>query len=155
LGLKDIFEFILNAWRIRLRTSTTFIKFGIVGISGVVVNLGLFTLLLEAGVNKFFASPIAIEVSIISNFLLNNYWTFCWRRTKSRVRIKGLKFNLVSLVALGISYSTFVILSLVFPTVPLQIHQLAGIIPAIFVNYFLNSYWTFKHVHVLKDRIEV
>ncbi|HET7319690.1 MAG TPA: hypothetical protein VFK23_11185 [Nitrospirota bacterium] len=25
-----------------------------------------------------------------------------------------------------------------------QLHQAAGIIPATFINYFLNSYWTFK-----------
>jgi len=148
LGLKDIVEFIVNAWWIRLRASKTFIKFGIVGISGVIVNLGVFTLLLELGVNKFIASPIAIEASIISNFLLNNYWTFRWRRTVDRIRVKGVKFNMVSLVALAISYSTFVALSLAFPTVEPQIHQLVGILPAMLINYFLNSYWTFRHVEV-------
>jgi len=36
-------------------------------------------------------------------------------------------------------------LSVLFPTVRPQIHQLVGIGPAMLVNYFLNSYWTFKH----------
>jgi len=30
--------------------------------------------------------------------------------------------------------------------VPPQVHQLIGIIPATLVNYFLNSYWTFRDV---------
>ena len=146
LGIKDIIEFILNAWWIRFDSLKTFLKFAVVGASGVLVNLGFFTLLLMAGLNKFIASPIAIEISIISNFLLNNFWTFRFRKTKDRVRIRGLKFNAVSFIALGVSYGTFVALSISFPTVPPQLHQLIGIVPATLLNYFLNSYWTFKQV---------
>ena len=151
LGLRDIIEFITNAWWIRFQASKTFIKFAIVGASGVVVNLGVFSLLLAMGMNKYLASPIAIEASIVSNFLFNNYWTFRWRKTKDRARIRGLKFNAVSLVALVISYSTFVVLSKLFPNVAPQVHQLIGIVPATLVNYFLNSYWTFRHVTPATD----
>jgi len=144
LGLRDISEFILNAWWIRFQRSITFFKFAMVGLSGVVVNLGTFSLLLMAGVNKFLASPVAIEVSIVWNFLLNNYWTFQERDTVHGVRMKGLKFNVVSVLSLTLSYSTFLLLSYLFPHAPPQIPQLAGIVPATLVNYFLNSYWTFK-----------
>jgi len=148
LGLSDIIEFVENAWWIRFQSSRIFIKFAIVGATGVVVNLGIFTLLLEMGMNKFLASPIAIEISIVTNFLFNNYWTFRWRKTKDRIRIKGLKFNAVSLASLGVSYATFVAFSAAFPALPPQVAQLVGIIPATLVNYFLNSYWTFKHAEV-------
>jgi dolichol-phosphate mannosyltransferase len=146
LGPSDIIEFAINVWWIRLHRSRTFVKFAIVGASGVLVNLGFFTLLLMTGVNKYIASPIAIELSIVWNFLLNNYWTFRRRKTVDRARIRGLKFNLVSLLALGVSYGTFVAMSLAFPYTMPQVHQLIGIVPATLVNYFLNSYWTFKHV---------
>lgn len=146
LGLSDIVEFLGNVWWIRLQNSKTFIKFGIVGASGVVVNLGFFSLLLAAGVNKYIASPVAIELSIIWNFLLNNGWTFRSRNTADRTRIRGLKFNLVSLLALGVSYGTFLALSMAFPQGMPQIHQLIGIIPATIINYMMNSYWTFRHV---------
>lgn len=146
LGLSDIVEFIVNAWWIRVQSSHTFIKFAVVGASGVLVNLGAFTLLLNLGLNKFIASPIAIELSIISNFLLNNYWTFRRRQTRDRTRIKGLKFNLVSLVSLVVSYTTFIIASHLLPALSPQVHQALGIVPALFLNYFLNSYWTFRHV---------
>ena len=53
--------------------SRTFIKFALTGLSGVFVNLGSFQFLLNLGVHKLLASPVAIELSIISNFLLNNY----------------------------------------------------------------------------------
>jgi dolichol-phosphate mannosyltransferase len=146
LGLRDIVEFIINAWWIRFQSSKTFIKFAIVGASGVVVNLGIFTMLLTAGVGKFLASPIAIELSIFWNFFLNNYWTFRWRPTKDDVQIKGLKFNIVSILSLAVSYSTFILLSFLLPEIPPQVHQFVGIAPATLVNYFLNSYWTFRAV---------
>lgn len=144
LGLSDITEFVLNAWWIRLRALRTFLRFALVGASGTVVNLGVFSAALHANLNKYVASPVAIEVSIIWNFLLNNYWTFKERRTRDRTRIKGLKFNLVSLASLGVSFTTFIALSLFFPRLSPQVDQLAGIVPAVLVNYFLNSYWTFR-----------
>jgi dolichol-phosphate mannosyltransferase len=144
LGMSDIIEFIINAWWIRLQSSRLLAKFLVVGASGVVVNLGLFSLLLGLGMSKFAASPIAIEVSIISNFLLNNYWTFRTRKVKAGVHVRGLKFNVVSLLSLGVSYTTFVVLSLAMPSGSPQLHQFIGIIPATLVNYLLNSYWTFK-----------
>ncbi len=144
LNLSDIIEFIMNAWWIRLENSKTFLKFAIVGASGLLVNLGSFTIFLNAGLNKYIASPVAIEISIITNFLLNNSWTFAHRDTAEAFHLKGLKFNIVSLAALGVSYGTFVLLSVLFPSVSPQVHQAIGVVPATLINYLLNSYWTFK-----------
>ena len=144
LGLADITEFLVNIWWIRFQASKTFLKFGVVGFSGVLVNLGLFLLLLRLGLSKYLASPISIECSIISNFLLNNFWTFKDRNARGSLWTKAAMFKGVSLLALGVSYSTFVLLNLAFPRTPAYIHQFLAIIPATLVNYFLNSYWTFK-----------
>jgi dolichol-phosphate mannosyltransferase len=146
LGFSDITEFILAAWWIRLRSLKTFCRFSAVGITGVGVNLVIFTLLLHLDMNKFLASPIAIECSIISNFFLNNYWTFKERKTKDRTGIKGLKFNIVSLLSLLVSYATFIGMGILFPRVSLQWNQLVGIAPAMLVNYFCNIYWTFREL---------
>ena len=144
LGLSDIVEFMLNAWWIRFERSKTFLKFGVVGASGVAVNLIAFTALMRLGMSKYLASPIAIEVSIITNFLLNDFWTFSARDMNDRIHIRGLKFNAVSFVALAVSYSTFLLLSVLDPQGVPQVHQAIGIVPATLINYFLNSYWTFK-----------
>ena len=145
LGLSDILEFMVNAWWIRFENSKAFFKFCVVGLSGVFVNLGIFSLLIYYGLNKYIASPIAIEVSLLSNFVLNNAWTFHGRNLRDKFHIKGLKFNFVALVALGVCYLVFVLLSIRFPDVAPQYHQAIGIIPATFVNYFFNTYWTFRH----------
>ena len=144
LGLTDIVEFVLNAWWIRMRALRTFLRFAVVGASGTVVNLGMFSAGWHAGLNKYVASAVAVEVSIIWNFLLNNYWTFRDRKTRDKTRIKGLKYNLVSLATLGVSFATFSLLTVLVPRLPPEVDQLAGIAPAVLVNYFLNSYWTFR-----------
>ena len=144
LGIKDIIEFLWAVWIIRLESSKTFLRFCIVGLSGLFVNLGTLTYLLSIGVNKFLASPLSIEISIITNFLLNNYWTFGNRKTGTHISIKGLRFNIISFFSLGISFGTFVSLSFFFPGYRPQIIQAIGIIPAMLTNYLLNSYWTFK-----------
>jgi len=149
LGIRDIIEFVFNAWWIRFHNSKTFIKFSLVGLSGVAVNLGVFTLLVLSGINKYLASPIAIEISIISNFILNNYWTFRWRKKRDRIRVRGLKFHAAALVGMAISFSTFVLLSWAFPKTYPQVHQLLSVAPAMLVNYFLNSYWTFREKQLL------
>jgi dolichol-phosphate mannosyltransferase len=141
LGFSDMIEFFFNVMRLRVQDSRTFLKFAAVGLSGAFVNLGIFLLITRLGVNKFIASPIAIETSIISNFFLNNYWTFRERNPADRVAIRGLKFKGVSLMALCLSYTTFVVLCLLFPENP---PSLAGIIPATLFNYTVNSRWTFK-----------
>jgi dolichol-phosphate mannosyltransferase len=144
LGISDVIEFMLNAWWIRFERSRTFLKFSAVGAVGVIVNLASFTLLMHLGMNKYLASPVAIEVSIVANFFLNNFWTFSDRNANGKIHIRGLKFNIISFVALGVSYSTFLVLSAVNPAGIPQVHQAAGIVPATLINYFLNAYWTFK-----------
>jgi dolichol-phosphate mannosyltransferase len=111
LGLSDIVEFMLNAWWIRFERNKTFLRFSAVGTTGVVVNLASFTKLMNMGLSKFIASPLAIELSIITNFLLNNFWTFRNRENDDRIHIRGVKFNVVSVLSLGVSYATFVALS--------------------------------------------
>jgi dolichol-phosphate mannosyltransferase len=141
LGLSDVLEFVWQA--AMLRVGSSFLRFCVVGGLGVLVNLGVFSILLAAGLSKFLASPIAIEISIIHNFFLNNAWTFRGRAPQRRTRLKGAMFNLVSLAALGVNYSVFVLLSVVLPAAPPVLLQGVSIVPGVLVNYMLNSRWTF------------
>ncbi len=144
LGAKDLLEFFYNVWWLRLASHRTFVKFALTGLIGVLINLGSFQFLLGFGLHKFLASPLAIELSIISNFLINNFWTFADRVMIGRRRIRGLKYNLISLMTLALSYAAFVMLSALFPETRPVLLQGCAILPAALLNYFLNSYWTFR-----------
>lgn len=145
LSWRDAAEFFVHIWWLRLQSHKTFIKFVLTGLSGVAVNLGAFAALLGFDLHKYLASAVAIEIAIVWNFLLNNYWTFRHRTMRSRKRIRGLKFNAVSLLTLAMSFSTFLLLSVTYPGGSPLLHQAIAIVPGSLVNYFANSYWTFRH----------
>ena len=144
LGAGGILEFFWNLWWLRLASHRVLVKYGLTGTVGALINLGTFQLLLDLGLHKFLASPIAIEISIVSNFLMNNYWTFAERNMSGSKRIRGLKYNAVALATLALNYATFVGLSILYPqTLPVLL-QACGIAPAAALNYFMNSRWTFR-----------
>lgn len=116
-------------------------KFAIVGISGIVVNQGLLTLLVETGLGIEIAGIIAIEISIITNFFLNNYWT--WNQKGKPGFLKRLlKYHLVTAVSGGINY--VILLLLTSYGLHYFISNLIGIGIGTVINFFLNHFWTFK-----------
>ncbi len=144
LGAGNMIEFLLSILLIRARSHTTFIKFGATGLCGTIINLASFYLMLKLGIHKFIASPVAIMISIFSNFMMNNYWTFGDRIMIGRESVRGIKFAVVSLVTLLLSYSIFVGLSILFPRAAPVLLQACGIAPGALLNYYMNSRWTFR-----------
>ena len=126
--------------------SRRFIKYCLVGASGVFVNMGLLALLTEAiGLLYSFSAIIAIEASIINNFTWNELWTFRDRRTLNQGAFitRMAKFNLVSLLGMGINIGI-----LHFFTEIGQIHymisEIFGIIAATIFNFIFNKWWTWQ-----------
>ncbi len=123
-----------------------FAKFCLVGLSGVLVNIGLLWLLTEfVGLFYLLSAAISVESSILSNFTLNNFFTFSDRRlpgAKSFVS-RLLKFNLVSLAGLAINMGVLWLFTEVFGIYYL-ISQLGGIAAATLWNYLVNLWWTWK-----------
>lgn len=125
---------------------TRFFKFCLVGLSGVGVNTGLLWLLTErAGLPYLASAAVAIETSIITNFILNNYFTF---RLRNAPGVKAffsrlMKFNVVSLAGLGINLGVLWLLTEVFGIYYL-VSNLCGIAIAFLWNYLVNTWWTWK-----------
>ena len=123
-----------------------FVKFGLVGLSGILVNEGLLWLLTENyGLYYLLSAAIAVETAIITNFILNDIWTFRDRRTPGNRSLlgRGLKFNLVSLGGLGINIA---ILWTVTEVVGISylISNLIGIAGATLWNFTINTLWTWR-----------
>ncbi len=131
----------------RRRGVRQFVKFGIVGASGFIVNLAIFTLLQRLVPNH--AQPLQYSVIYtvaflaggVSNYYLNRIWTF---RSTGHAMREGAQFLSVSAVALivGLVVSAFVSRWLGHGHRTWFVATLAGI----FVNFFLNKYWTFRHI---------
>jgi putative flippase GtrA len=124
-----------------------FLKFGLVGASGFVVNLIVFTLLQrvvpehDRSLQYNVIYTIAFLSGGVSNYYFNRVWTF--RSTGHAVR-EGAQFLTVSALALVVG---LVVSALVSPWLG-HGHRtwFLGTIAGIFVNFFVNKYWTFRHV---------
>ncbi|MHB8396237.1 MAG: GtrA family protein [Thermoplasmataceae archaeon] len=109
------------------------LKFALVGASGVAVNEGFLYLDHHIlGILLAFSSLIAIELSTVSNFTLNNLWTFSDRRNGNPV-FRFLKYNVVG--ATGALVNFVVFLALV-PFMYYLVGNLIGIGLGFIVNYF-------------------
>jgi putative flippase GtrA len=123
-----------------------FVKFGIVGGSGVVVNVGLlYAFTAYAKIDYRIASIIAIECAVINNFLWNYFWTWKDRQAGSKRSFAYMlfKFHLSSgLTALIVNWGLLVLLT---ETLHFYYHisNLIGIGCGAVVNFVLGHYWVF------------
>jgi dolichol-phosphate mannosyltransferase len=126
------------------------IKFGLVGISGIGVNEGLLFLLTDTvGLSEYISPIPSIEASIITNFMLNDYWTFSDRREGSWLR-RLAKFNLTMAAGAGITYGVYsLIISLT--SIPYLIAMLLGIVVGFVWNFTLSFIWTWRKRPIRKD----
>jgi dolichol-phosphate mannosyltransferase len=146
LSFRDQLEFLTNLAKIRFRKSGEFIRFCVTGSSGVVVNMGGYILLTRfLRIPIEVASPIAIETSILSNFFLNNVWTFRNRETKTHWFTKLPRFHTVAALAGVTNYSLLLLLVKTLGWWDI-LANLIGIMVGTFVNYWMNSVWTWKEL---------
>lgn len=79
------------------RRAKTFIKFGIVGFTGTLVDFAFYKLFINGfGFTPAMAKGFSAEMGVINNFTWNNFWTFKYRKTKTNLWQKFFIFNLVS-----------------------------------------------------------
>ncbi|WP_267383416.1 glycosyltransferase [Cyanobacterium sp. uoEpiScrs1] len=104
---KQYVEYIQHLLRLRLSISARFIQFGLVGLTGVVVDMVFLYLLSDEtglGLPLTRSKIIAAELAVINNFLWNDCWTFgdiSRRQPGKRQRLKRLtKFNLICMLGL-------------------------------------------------------
>jgi putative flippase GtrA len=121
-----------------------FAKFGVVGASGLVVNFIVAHVLEKTTALSWFADfAIGFMVGGISNYVLNRIWTFGSRRNPL---FEGLQFLIVSGVALLFGRLVFTLAEgggFHHFTTTWLVATLSGT----FVNFFLNKYWTFRHLN--------
>ena len=148
----------LLEWLKRFR----YIKFGLVGASGTVVNLVvlygaheyLFRAIEAPGSKPYASLALAIAVATLNNFTWNRLWTWADRRHRVEMReLADRPTTLILLRQLGL-YSLASWLGIVLQyglTLWLTnyLHYLLANVIAIVIasvsNFLANDYWTFRH----------
>ncbi|MBI2831625.1 MAG: glycosyltransferase [Chloroflexi bacterium] len=149
LNTRQQVEYLKHVYSLMRRTGELwrFVKFCMVGGSGVGVDEGMLYLL--AGIGGLrpveLASALSAETAIISNFTLNDIFTFRDRRSpgvKAKLN-RFWKFNLICLAGVGIKVG---VLSLLYNFAGMHylLANLVGIAVATLWNYLLNTWVTWR-----------
>lgn len=117
------------------------VRFGLVGASGYIINLAVFSLLvLRLGVDYRLAAAAAFGVAVANNFTWNRRWTFGVR--EASVVPQAARF-------LGVSVACFVLNVLILDLQVRVMHasevgaQAAAVAVVVPVSYVGNRLWTF------------
>lgn len=115
-------------------------KFLVVGASGYVVNLAVFTALVSAlDVHYAVAAVCSFLVAVTNNYAWNRLWTF--RGQRGRIAYQGMRFFVVSTLALGANLVVLHLLVLAgLGEVPAQAIAIVVVTPFNFVG---NKIWSF------------
>jgi putative flippase GtrA len=114
-------------------------KFGVVGLSGYLLNLLIYALLLGVGAHK--AAVISFIVSAASNYWWNRHWTFV--NQKGHFGVQGLRYLVVTLAALVVNQLWLLVFLDWFGWGKLvsQALAIALIVP---MNFLGNKLWSFR-----------
>jgi dolichol-phosphate mannosyltransferase len=149
LGSRQYWEFLRHLLRLSWDSGelARLLTFCVVGTIGVGVNLGIFIALTSKGMEYRVAGALAIGAAMISNFLLNEFWTFTdiAKRT-STVSTRLQRFVMYSAFCAGgagINLAVLWVLRAYAGVSPLLSHLL-GIGAATVWNYGLNANVTWE-----------
>ncbi|BDT73358.1 hypothetical protein os4_29070 [Comamonadaceae bacterium OS-4] len=147
-------------WALGLLERYRYIKFGIVGASGTVVNLAVLHFgheflfnEIESGYNKpYFSLVLAIALATLNNFTWNRLWTWS-DRVKTleagevqpvSLRLLGMEFGqYVTASAFG-SGMQYVLTLLLSGSMDYRLANIIAIVAASVSNFLANDRWTFK-----------
>jgi putative flippase GtrA len=117
-----------------------FLKFGITGLTGMVIDFSITFLLKEKlKVHRYLANSAGFTVAATSNYFLNRIWTF--HSSNPRVITEYGSFFIISLIGLGINNLFLYIFEKKFK---FYLAKLFAIGVTMLWNFFANYYITFS-----------
>ncbi len=113
-----------------------FVKYAIVSVSGILFNMLFFSIFYGfLKIWDILSLSLAIELSIILTFLLNNYWTFSRRKFKKSLVRRMLSYHVVLLVGTLINILVYYLLS--FTSLNYLLSDFVGIVIASIWNLYM------------------
>ncbi len=145
----NIYLYIIST-RLKEIVRMQFFKFAAVGTIGFVINTIVLELFVRVGWHPAAASALGAEVAIVSNFFLNNSWTFRHSKIRGIKMVpKFIQFNLTSVGAIVIQAGTVAMGSWVFGVQRYRIFYIIGVGLGLIWNYIMYSLviWKKHHAH--------
>jgi putative flippase GtrA len=128
----------------RDRLASQLVKFSLVGASGYVVNLIVYTTAVESvGAHYELGALAAFVVAVSNNYFLNRHWTFT--ATGRSLREEATRFFIVSVFAFLLNAGLLALfVDGGLAEIPAQVFALVVVAP---VSFTLNRIWTFSASH--------
>ncbi|HEY0417249.1 MAG TPA: GtrA family protein [Gaiellaceae bacterium] len=114
-------------------------KFGVVGASGYVINLGVYAALLGIGAHQ--AAVVSFAVSAANNYWWNRHWTFA--RQKGHFAHQGVRFFVVAIGALVVN-QVWLLVFLDWLGWGKIVSQAVAIVLVTPLNFIGNKLWSFR-----------
>jgi putative flippase GtrA len=118
-----------------------FIKFGLVGLSGLFIDFGFTYLFKEkAKLQKYLSNALGFTIAASSNYVFNRIWTF--QSENPQILVEYSEFLLISMIGLGLNS---LILWLIVSKMRWNFYfaKLFAVGFVTFWNFFANAYITF------------
>jgi dolichol-phosphate mannosyltransferase len=137
--IRNVLEYVIQA-RIKDILEGSFGKFAVVGTVGFIINTVILVGLKRIGLHPAIGSALGAECAIISNFFLNNAWTFKERKIVGVKKIgKFVQFNMTSVGAIIIQSGTVYIGTLLFGIPSYFVFYILGVGLGLIWNYSMYS----------------
>ena len=119
-----------------------FIRYAIVGFAGLVMDFSVTYVFKEyAKVSKYLANSLGFSVAVITNYVLNRYWTF--GAGDENVFIQFGTFVLVSIIGLFINNFVIYVLNEKW-NLNFYVSKVFAVGVVVLWNFFVNYYYTFR-----------
>jgi putative flippase GtrA len=129
------------------------VKFGLVGVVGLVIDVGIFNLLRTGpvGDGAFFADPIgakmvSVTCATVATWFGNRYWTFRPNRRKNFI-LEFLEFATVAVIGMGVSILCLFISHYVLGFTSLLADNISanviGLFFATVFRFLMYRYWVY------------
>ncbi len=118
-----------------------FVKFCLVGLSGVIVDFGITFFCKEIlKIQKYISNAFGFCIAATSNYILNRIWTF--QSDNPNITLEFTRFFFISLIGLGINL--LIIWAMVGKLkVNFYLSKLVATIIVTLWNFLINAYYTF------------
>jgi putative flippase GtrA len=118
-----------------------FVKFSLVGLSGVFVDFGVTFLCKETfRIQKYVANSLGFILAATSNYMMNRIWTF--QSTNPNIMMEFSRFFIIALIGLLMNLLIIWAMTGKFK-VNFYISKLVATLVVTLWNFLINAYYTF------------
>ncbi|MFA6423019.1 MAG: glycosyltransferase family 2 protein [Patescibacteria group bacterium] len=109
MGIKEIISSARAVFKLLMKQKKTrqMVKFGLIGISGTVIDFGILNILVYFHMNVYYAAAISFIIAATNNFIWNRSWTFKEIKNQKKLHVQYVQYIMIT--ATGFLLNLFIL----------------------------------------------